>query len=93
MTAEHDKVTAHVKGYSKHVEVAKALKKIRVTKKKFLRNNPNLTHLTEGVHYIRLSKMESSDTGCRSILCSTGAKYQLSLPDSTPKIAATAPAP
>lgn len=67
LTAEQDKLTAHVKGYSKHVGAAKAFKKSRVHKKKFLRTNPNLAHLTEGVYYIRLSRRESSDTGCRSI--------------------------
>lgn len=96
LTAEQDKLTAHVKGYSKHVGAAKPFKKSRVHKKKLLRTNPNLAHLTEGVHYIRLSRRESSDTGCRSIqaghlyLCIFWAKYHLSLPDSTPKIAAIA---
>lgn len=93
---QQEKLTAHAKGYSKHVGAAKPFKKSRVHKKKLLRTNPNLAHLTEGVHYIRLSRRESSDTGCRSIqaghlyLCIFWAKYHLSLPDSTPKIAAIA---
>lgn len=74
----------------------KPLRRAECTRKKLLRTNPNLAHLTEGVHYIRLSRRESSDTGCRSIqagrlyLCIFWAKYYLSLPDSTPKIAAIA---
>lgn len=95
LTAEQDKLTAHVKGYSKHVGAAKAFKKSRVHKKKFLRTNPNLAHLTEGVH---LNDWVEGNQATLAVgqfkqatyICSTGAKYHLSLPDSTPKIAAIA---
>lgn len=74
--------------------LAKAFKKSRVHKKKILRTNPNLAHLTEGVHYIRLSRREATlavgQFKLATYICSTGAEYHLSLPDSTPKIAAIA---
>lgn len=90
LKAEHDKLTAYVKGYSKHVGAAKAFKKIKVTKKKFLRTNPNLAYLTEGVNYIRLSRRESSDT-VNSLF--DWGKVSFVTSGFNPKIAATAPAP
>lgn len=94
LTAEQDKLTVHVKGYSKHVGAAKAFKKSRVHNF-FLKTNPNLEHLTEGVHYIRLSRRNQATLAVgqfkqATYICSTGAKYHLSLPDSTPKIVAIA---
>lgn len=47
LTAEKDKLTMHVKGYSKHVKAAKALEKSGVSRENFLRTNPNPVHLTE----------------------------------------------
>ena len=59
LTAEKDKLTSHVKGYTKHVEAAKTLEKSGVPLENFLRANSNPVHLTEGVHFIRLSREES----------------------------------
>lgn len=44
LTAVEDKLTAHVKGYSKHVDAAKALEKSGVPQENFLRDNPNPIH-------------------------------------------------
>lgn len=98
LTAEKEKLTAHVKGYSKHVEAAKALEKSGVPQENFLRANSNPVHLTEGVHFIRLSREESRQhwlkmNASRTHTGSTGARPQLIVPDPTPKIAEPAPAP
>lgn len=95
LTAEQDKLTAHVKGYSKHVGAAKAFKRAECTRK-------NSLGLIQTWHILlRVSIIYDWVEGNQATLavgqfkqatyiCSTGAKYHLSLPDSTPKIAAIA---
>lgn len=44
LTAVEDKLRAHVKGFSKHVDAAKAIEKSGVPQGNFLRDNPNPIH-------------------------------------------------